>query len=301
MPAWLVPVRLRCIPNALSEQRNATQPPGGIHPGELRNSDSEPSSPHACARRTTKARTTLQRDDNGDTSAELAPDVHGGEDRPLSAPYRPSAPQVVTPELGFLCPAPVLSCAAMNDAERWNEKYRSGRADDARACELFVLETLDALGPGEGRLAPDLASGAGRHALELARRGWDVHAWDVSDVGLELLSERASAEGLPVQTRVVDLNSTLPIDGPAFDLILWVNYLQRDLLPRVSQLLAPGGRLLFNTFTTDHTGEHPSPRHCLHPGELAHGIPGLETDRHVEREGRAGIVSLQPLEERRPK
>lgn len=57
----------------------------------------------------------------------------------------------------------------------------------------FLLEVLD-LRPGSRVL--DVGCGPGRHALELARRGFTVHGVDISAPFVRLAQEAAAAEGL---------------------------------------------------------------------------------------------------------
>ncbi|MFT7670656.1 MAG: tellurite methyltransferase [Planctomycetota bacterium] len=179
----------------------------------------------------------------------------------------------------------------MNDAERWNDKYSSGRWNQNSDCDAFVIKALDELGEAEGRSALDLASGPGRHALELAERGWQTSAWDVSPVGLDLLRDRTAQAGLEIARRVIDLSTEFDSITETFDLIVVVNYLDRDLFARLSALLRPSGHLVLTTFTKEHGRGHPSPRHCLEPGELARGIPGMTTVLCEEQGGRAGLFA----------
>lgn len=174
-----------------------------------------------------------------------------------------------------------------DDAERWDARYRDEKWSRDLEGDAFVLGSLDQLGPGAGRRALDLAAGTGRHALELAVRGWQVEAWDVSGVGLEILGRKAHERGLEVACRCVDLTERTP-KAQLFDLIVVVNYLDRLLLGKLPRLLAPGGSLLLTTFTKD-CADGPSPVHCLDPGELRGGLPGLRTLLHRESCGRASL------------
>ena len=135
----------------------------------------------------------------------------------------------------------------------------------------------------------DLACGSGRHALELARRGFEVEAWDVSATVLEDLDRRAKEEDVIVVTREADAD-VLP-EVAAFDWIVCVNYLDRTLPERLRSLLVPGGCFTWRTFTTERPGDRPSERFCLQPGELATGFPGYETLLYEESEGRAGLTA----------
>ena len=68
-----------------------------------------------------------------------------------------------------------------------------------------------------------------------------------------------------------------------------VDFLDRDLLDRLPELLAPGGAALLSTFTEDWPGSHPSPRFRLKKSELTLLLPGLERVRCVESGGRVGL------------
>jgi tellurite methyltransferase len=175
------------------------------------------------------------------------------------------------------------------DRERWDERHASARALPIAAADPFVLGVLAKLGGGKSAL--DLASGAGRHALLLAERGWRVDAWDVSPVALEILGERAASRGLRIEARAVDL-MTEPTPEPRFDLVLCVDFLSRPLFGSLPRLLVRGGSAVVTTFTLDFPEEHPSPRFRLARGELE-SLPGLVTKLAVEDAGRAGIWAIR--------
>lgn len=64
----------------------------------------------------------------------------------------------------------------------------------------------------------DLGCGQGRHAIELARRGYEVSGLDLSPYLLGVARERAEANGLGVQWVLGDMRQ--PLSGQRFDLIL---------------------------------------------------------------------------------
>ncbi len=182
-----------------------------------------------------------------------------------------------------------------DDRERWDRRHGLRPGEEPGAPERFVIEVLDGWERGAWRPARapgralDLACGLGRHALEAARRGWRVSAWDVSPVALGSVAASGARAGTPVETREVDLRAPLPGDARgAFDLVLCVNYLDRDLWTRVATLLAPGGWFALATFTDDHPAQRPGAHHRLRRGELGPGLPGWVTLRHSEAAGRAG-------------
>lgn len=152
-----------------------------------------------------------------------------------------------------------------------------------------MLRALAGLTPGARAL--DLAAGTGRHALVLAREGWETQAWDVSPVGLSILERRAQAQGLAVQSRQIDLVvDGLPRDAQ-FELVVLVNFLHRPLWSDLRHLLVTGGHLILCLPTDDWPGNRPPPRFRLRPGELSGGLPGLETVLVQEEAGRAMLLA----------
>ncbi|MCE9593198.1 MAG: class I SAM-dependent methyltransferase [Planctomycetes bacterium] len=185
---------------------------------------------------------------------------------------------------------------AHGDRERWNAKYEAAWNRAPEPPDEFVLRSLLRLAQpteAQGASALDLAAGSGRHALDLARRGWLVEAWDVSPVALELLRKRASSKGLLVATRELDLATGAPLDfrRKPFDLVVAVDFLERTLFADFAKLVAPDGHLIFSTFTVDRTGEKPPLRYCLERGELSVALPDFETLATVEQSGRAGLFA----------
>lgn len=179
---------------------------------------------------------------------------------------------------------------AAGDRERWDARHAAGRSQGPGTLVPELRVALDRLGAGEGRRAVDLACGSGRHAFELARRGYRVEAWDVSPVALGRVSEQAAALGLELETREVDLAGDLPA-LPGFELALVVNFLDRGLYADLSRLVRPAGHALVSTFTEDRAGEHPRRAWCLDRGELARGLEGFESVHVAEAAGRATLLA----------
>jgi 2-polyprenyl-3-methyl-5-hydroxy-6-metoxy-1,4-benzoquinol methylase len=117
----------------------------------------------------------------------------------------------------------------------------------------------------------DLACGQGRHSLAAAALGAEVVGVDRDAAKLATARERAAAANLTVDWREVDLEAPWPELGN-FDAVLVFNYLDRASMPRILGLVAPGGRLIMETFleAQREAGWGPtSERHLLRPGELA--------------------------------
>lgn len=134
----------------------------------------------------------------------------------------------------------------------------------------------------------DLACGQGRHSLTAAALGAEVVGVDRDAAKLATARERAAAANLAVDWREADLEGPWPELG-SFDAVLVFNYLDRASMPRILGLVAPGGRLIMETFleAQREAGWGPtSERHLLRPGELArlaapltvvHGREAFET------------------------
>jgi tellurite methyltransferase len=120
------------------------------------------------------------------------------------------------------------------------------------------------------RRALDLAMGRGRHAFLLAAAGFKTFGVDRNhDVVLETVSH-ARRRGLELHGWCADL--AMPALPPGrFDLIVVARYLQRDLCAALIEAIAPGGFLLYETFTERQKGRGrgpQSPSHLLKSGEL---------------------------------
>jgi SAM-dependent methyltransferase len=115
-----------------------------------------------------------------------------------------------------------------------------------------------------GASALDLACGSGRHVHYLAELGMRVTGVDRDAAALTPLAGFA-------ETLVADIESgPWPLAGRRFDLVLVTNYLWRPLLPRIVDAVAPGGWLIYETFTQGQqsVGRPANPEFLLRPGEL---------------------------------
>lgn len=137
---------------------------------------------------------------------------------------------------------------AEDDRARWDERYAAGDWADVDE-PARILEEAEAW-LAEPGLALDVACGAGRNALWLARRGFKVVAVDISWEGLQRLQRRARDEKLDIHIVLADLED-FPLAPDTFDLIVNSRFLLRSLFPVFRTALKPGGLLLFETFTVD--------------------------------------------------
>jgi tellurite methyltransferase len=196
---------------------------------------------------------------------------------------------------------PVDRLTAVDDARAtWNRRHREREAPAERQPPAeWLSDNHDALASRVGGRALDLACGTGRNALYLARLGFTVDAVDVSDVAVQQLTATAGRAGAAVHARVADLEQegkSLP--PAAYELVVLINYLQRDLFAVIPETLAPGGIVIAETVTRAHIEQlqRPfDPRFVLEPGELATAFAGLHVLRYreavVQRGGRPRAVA----------
>jgi SAM-dependent methyltransferase len=133
----------------------------------------------------------------------------------------------------------------------------------------------------------DVACGRGRHALWLAARGFDVTALDRDSVALDAVEAGAARLGLEVRRKSADLEAEgVELGGGAWDGVVVISYLHRPLFPALRRALAPGGILIYETFTRapSRQGGPRRPEFLLAPGELPQLVAPLEI--LAEREGR---------------
>jgi len=126
-----------------------------------------------------------------------------------------------------------------------------GTEPDARVWAL-AGETAD---PGAHPVL-DVGAGTGRNALALARRGHPVDAVEVSPKFAEIIRAEAQRESLPVRVMNGDVFETMDGVRRDYQLIILAEVVPdfrttgelRGIFELAADCLAPGGRLVFNTF-----------------------------------------------------
>jgi SAM-dependent methyltransferase len=128
----------------------------------------------------------------------------------------------------------------------------------------------------------DLACGRGRHALAAAELGAATLAIDRDQTALHALHAEAARRGLGALYGLrADLETPhgIPVKPGVCGAILVFRFLFRPLAPAISAALAPGGLLLYETFTVAQRALGSGPRRAeflLEPGELRALFPELE-------------------------
>ena len=146
-----------------------------------------------------------------------------------------------------------------------------------------VVERLPA--PGPEVTALDLAAGAGREAVFLAMRGFQVEAWDHDREVLERAQALAVRHHTTIVTQVYNLERRDP-ELPRRDraVVTVFRFLHRPLFPLIEGALAPGGCLVYETYLRgqEQFGRPRHPRFLLDPGELARAFPTLVVEHYEE-------------------
>lgn len=162
----------------------------------------------------------------------------------------------------------------------------------------------------------DLGCGLGRHALLFARAGFSVTGFDLSEIGLTKLRERAGVERLHVLTAMGDLRE-LPFRDGAFDCVLAYRSIYHcdyaglvDSIGEARRVLVPDGEFFANflskssSYYLGGSGATPDPRirmkveeggailpHCYLDEEelrsllLDYDIARIDADQEPERPG----------------
>jgi len=111
----------------------------------------------------------------------------------------------------------------------------------------------------------------------------------------------ARRNGVRITTTVRDLerrDTRLP-EG-RYALVTVFRFLHRPLLPAIGRALAPGGRLVYETFRRGQArfGRPTHPRFLLEDGELRTAFPGLVVERYDEPGPEDGPITARLLARR---
>ena len=195
----------------------------------------------------------------------------------------------------------------MRSATTWDDRFRRG--DHVSSTSDRFLLTSSSYWPmlpgwekGSGAApentlkALDLACGAGRHAVHLAKAGFSVTALDFSSQALERAGEFAAVEGVSIDCVEKDLEAErVDLGNDAYDLVAVFFYLHPPLFDIVQRCLRAGGLVVYKTYSVDqlsHPGGPSNRAHMLEHNELLRAFAGFRVLRYEEEwEGR-GTAAL---------
>ncbi len=159
--------------------------------------------------------------------------------------------------------------SSTTDVSAENDPPRSN--PQATEPSAWVVRFASGL-PANARVL-DIACGHGRQARWFARRGCHVTAVDVDPACAASLETEPGVEFLEV-----DLESgAWPFAGRQFDAVIVVHYLHRPMMPLLVDAVAPGGRLIYETFArgNEQFGRPRNPDFLLRPRELLEAFSEL--------------------------
>jgi SAM-dependent methyltransferase len=188
----------------------------------------------------------------------------------------------------------------------WEHRWRRPRDRAAWSLAEPAVRTaaVRRLAADGVRRILDLGCGVGRHALLLARAGFEVTACDPAPTGLRIARDAALAEGLDVRVHAARA-AALPYGDAAFDHVLAFNVLPYDTpeglraaIGEIARVLRPGGSVLATMRSKRHAGfgagHEIAPDTFVHAGDAAH--PHLYVDEAALRRLFAGFAIEAPEE-----
>ncbi len=141
---------------------------------------------------------------------------------------------------------------SQKDKLKWDKKYQETTSllknrEPSKNLKKVLEKT-------KGKKALDVASGAGRNSIYLANNGFDVEALDISSIALDVLDNKGFKN---ISCKLVDLDE-YEIPKNNYDLIVMTNFLDRNLIPKLSIALKIDGVLFIETYMEDKLNEKAS-------------------------------------------
>lgn len=165
------------------------------------------------------------------------------------------------------------------DQFRWNRLFSSEQYIFGKEPAPILKEYVGLLTEFSKGRALDLAMGEGRNAVFLARSGLEVDGVDLSEVAIRKAKVLAREHRVAVNATAADLHQ-YEIKPNSYDVILNIDYLQRNLVPKIKQGLRKRGLIVYENFTTHQSSTLPAGSlrkdMLLRPGELQEWFSDFE-------------------------
>lgn len=153
---------------------------------------------------------------------------------------------------------------SIKDKEKWNKKYESTpKLLEQREPSEKLKFSLSFV---KGDDALDIACGAGKNSIYLAKKAFQIDSLDISEFAINSLKEKNIKN---INAKVVDLEG-YNLDENKYDFIVQTNYLDRELIPKLIKALKKDGILFIETYMHHEINEKPSsnPNFLLKKDEL---------------------------------
>lgn len=143
----------------------------------------------------------------------------------------------------------------------WDRAYSNPNLGFNTGANAFLAQVVKGLKPGR---ALDIGMGQGRNSVYLARLGWDVTGFDISERGMEIARKSAAAAGVRLTTVKATLQA-FDYGEAKWDLVVGT-YVGTAWLDAAVKGLKPGGFIVVEGYAA-----HPNapPGAAYGPNELA--------------------------------
>lgn len=119
----------------------------------------------------------------------------------------------------------------------WELAWREARWEEKSPPLAEVVEFASELKKASARNVLDLGCGAGRHALLLAKEGFQVAALDVSETALKILESRLRAESISNVLLIEHQMGQLPFIESYFDGVVSTNVLHHGISVEIKKTI----------------------------------------------------------------
>jgi len=193
-----------------------------------------------------------------------------------------------------------------DEREHWNQKYGESPGSWLEPDPFLQWAFSEYVRPvfPRGGSALDLAGGAGRNAIWLAKQGWEVTLVDISDTGVGQARQNAGPVASHIHFAVDDLTEFKAAQtggGGGFDLVVVFFFLERGIFPEIVKAVQPGGFLVYKTLTIAQASlpiGPKNPANMLEPDELlqlASGLSVLHYEERVAKKATAELVARKEI------
>jgi SAM-dependent methyltransferase len=182
------------------------------------------------------------------------------------------------------------------DRVRWDAIYRERSHQPYPSPDPLLFDFTPPVPASAEKRALDLAAGLGQNGLWLAAQGYTVDIMEISRVALS----RARREMAIRNLRNINLLQTdldeLFLDEQQYDLICVFRYLSRDLNHKIAATVAPGGRIIYETFNIHYLDIVPgfNTHFLVMPGEMKEFFPGFKIIHESDVAHISQVVALKP-------
>ena len=169
----------------------------------------------------------------------------------------------------------------------WEQHYLSRDVIEQKPASILIEHAH--LLPSSGKVL-DYACGLAANGCWLAHQGFDVIAWDNSNVAVSKVNQYNQQFAIGIHADVRDLENNPP-NKAEFDVVIVSHFLHRPTLRNLMDCLNPQGLLFYQTFCGERIDDGPSnPDFRLQSGELLKVFSDLKL-LYYREDGNTGNLS----------